>query len=380
MRRAPGSPHQKCQWAPLSSVASEQAVPSLDSSPATHHCEAMALVTRNIWKGTDMGSRLGVLIKQHDGWEMHYDHWAAQTIGADIALDGFEATMQRVRQMEPLGIDTPFEWNQGPLVEGALLIDQTNNTVVWVEESDGLYLPRIINALVERTWPGWTAVWSAEGKDGVLAAAGVDPDPLFTPFGYPGRTLENTPWFGPWDDFELPDAMSVLLDNGTLVSWRGDASIDDVADFGPDAIRSIALQALTRSRQGEPLLWDEQIRDENPESGVHVDYQTQTLRWWSLTTITRELKASFDSGPGGLSNPWVIITSSTNSFLAAKCDGGLMTLPKRVNSSGVSSQRACARTPYWRWQSACLRPAKRSRRMPLRFNSSPQEGPRREIS
>ncbi|MCT2990999.1 hypothetical protein, partial [Propionibacterium freudenreichii] len=142
----------------------------------------MALVTRNIWKGTDMGSRLGVLIKQHDGWEMHYDHWAAQTIGADIALDGFEATMQRVRQMEPLGIDTPFEWNQGPLVEGALLIDQTNNTVVWVEESDGLYLPRIINALVERTWPGWTAVWSAEGKDGVLAAAGVDPDPLFTPF------------------------------------------------------------------------------------------------------------------------------------------------------------------------------------------------------
>ena len=282
MRRAPGSPHQKCQWAPLSSVASEQAVPSLDSSPATHHCEAMALVTRNIWKGTDMGSRLGVLIKQHDGWEMHYDHWAAQTIGADIALDGFEATMQRVRQMEPLGIDTPFEWNQGPLVEGALLIDQTNNTVVWVEESDGLYLPRIINALVERTWPGWTAVWSAEGKDGVLAAAGVDPDPLFTPFGYPGRTLENTPWFGPWDDFELPDAMSVLPDNGTLVSWRGDASIDDVADFGPDAIRSIALQALTRSRQGEPLLWDEQIRDENPESGVHVDYQTQTLRWWSL--------------------------------------------------------------------------------------------------
>ena len=35
-----------------------------------------------------VGSRLGVLLKTDAGWETYYDHWAAQTIGRDIAIDG----------------------------------------------------------------------------------------------------------------------------------------------------------------------------------------------------------------------------------------------------------------------------------------------------
>ncbi len=44
-----------------------------------------------------MGSRLGVVIKEHIGWDIRYDHWGAQTIGLDIALDGVTATLERVR-------------------------------------------------------------------------------------------------------------------------------------------------------------------------------------------------------------------------------------------------------------------------------------------
>ena len=44
-----------------------------------------------------MGSRLGVLLKTYSGWEIYYDHWAAQTVGLDIAIDGMEATYERVR-------------------------------------------------------------------------------------------------------------------------------------------------------------------------------------------------------------------------------------------------------------------------------------------
>ena len=57
-----------------------------------------------------MGSRLGVIVQTESGSEIYYDHWAAQTIGGDIALDGFGATLHRVRQMEPMNVDTPHDW------------------------------------------------------------------------------------------------------------------------------------------------------------------------------------------------------------------------------------------------------------------------------
>ena len=53
---------------------------------------------------------MGVIVKNVSGWEIYYDHWAAQSIGVDIALDGFEATLRRVRRMTPMGVDTPQEW------------------------------------------------------------------------------------------------------------------------------------------------------------------------------------------------------------------------------------------------------------------------------
>lgn len=158
-----------------------------------------------------MGSRLGVIVQTESGSEIYYDHWAAQSIGGDIALDGFDATLHRVRQMEPMGVDTPHDWKGAVWIEGTLLIDLRSKTVVWAEESEGLYLPRLINALVERTWPGWTAIWSPEGTRGTLWAAGVDPASLFTSTAYGTQTMEGAPWFGPWDEFESADAYQQAL-------------------------------------------------------------------------------------------------------------------------------------------------------------------------
>ena len=166
-----------------------------------------------------MGSRLGVIVQTESGSEIYYDHWAAQAIGGGIALDGFDATLHRVRQMEPMGVDTPHDWKGAVWIEGTLLIDLRSKTVVWAEESEGLYLPRLINALVERTWPGWTAIWSPEGTRGTLWAAGVDPASLFTSTAYRTRTMEGDSWFGPWGEFNPVDAFSAVLEDGELLRW-----------------------------------------------------------------------------------------------------------------------------------------------------------------
>ena len=101
-----------------------------------------------------MGSRLGVLLKTYSGWEIYYNHSAAQTVGLDIAIDGMEATYERVRRMSPMGVDDPHAWKGATWIEGTLLIDETRKLVVWAEESEALYMPRLINYLVEHTWPG----------------------------------------------------------------------------------------------------------------------------------------------------------------------------------------------------------------------------------
>lgn len=126
-----------------------------------------------------MGSRLGAIIRSTSGWEIYYDHWAAQTIGLDVALDGADATIERVRRMQPMGVEHPQDWQGATWIEGTLLIDQTRRLVIWAEESQKQYAPRLINQLIEHTWPGWTAVWSPEGTRGVLRACGVDLDMIF---------------------------------------------------------------------------------------------------------------------------------------------------------------------------------------------------------
>ena len=87
-----------------------------------------------------MGSRLGVLLKTYSGWEIYYNHSAAQTVGLDIAIDGMEATYERVRCMSPMGVDDPHAWKGATWIEGTLLIDETRKLVVWAEESEALGL------------------------------------------------------------------------------------------------------------------------------------------------------------------------------------------------------------------------------------------------
>ncbi|WP_135453745.1 hypothetical protein [Mycobacterium sp. DL99] len=245
-----------------------------------------------------MGSRLGVIVLAESGPELYYDHWAAQTVGLDIALDGFEATLARVRSMTPMGVDTPAQWHGATWIEGSLLIDLIQRHVVWAEESSYLYLPRIVNHLIEKTWPGWSAVWSPEGVRGTLWLTGVDPATIFTENSYSQRTVEDLTWFVPWAEGGTCDALSVRLDSEQVIAWRGEGSLDFIAQLGPDLIRSVAVEALARSGAGEPVLWDSERCNEGPATGIHLDFTTKTARWWAICDDDRQIDAFDGLWPG----------------------------------------------------------------------------------
>ncbi len=229
-----------------------------------------------------MGSRLGVILKTNTGWELCYDHWAAQTIGADIAIDGCDNTIDRVWEMEPLGVGTPEQWTNAPFIEGSLLIDTTTKTVVWAEESDAVYLPRIINTLVEHTWPGWTCIWSAEGVRGVLRLAGVDPAPFFTNRNYSQQTLTEHSEFLPWNSSDHRGVFSVRLRSGEIVTWAGEEFLTTTAELGPDAIQEAATQVRDRATTDDHILYHQRKPTQLPVMGVHVDFVEKQVRWWSL--------------------------------------------------------------------------------------------------
>ena len=250
-----------------------------------------------------MGSRLGVLLKTYSGWEIYYNHSAAQTVGLDIAIDGMEATYERVRCMSPMGVDDPHAWKGATWIEGTLLIDETRKLVVWAEESEALYMPRLINYLVEHTWPGWTAAWSAEGTRGTLRAAGVDPATIFT-HRSDRLPCDRAPSLEPWDEWHGVDPITVRMADGTLVTWRAYGFLDDLTGCGPENFLALARKVASRLPD-ESDAWEQTTDDYVPTTGIFVDYQARSLRWWSLQDMDMHLE-DFDAlWPG-----WTLTSSS----------------------------------------------------------------------
>lgn len=236
-----------------------------------------------------MGSRAGITVIDADGTvELFYDHWAAQTLGQDAALAGFASTLDRVRSMEPMGEPSVQEWTSATWMEGSMLIDIPNRRLVWSEEGEALVLPRIVNYLIEQTWPGWTAVWAPEGVHGVIHLAGADPLPLFAGRSVVERgNLANYEWFAPGPDQFIGAPLSVRLDSGEVVLWRTDADLDGIACYGPDDIIAFAHRASDQGACGDGWGSDWALVDEDgirvwAERGVHVDVPTRTLTWWTL--------------------------------------------------------------------------------------------------
>ena len=233
-----------------------------------------------------MGSRAAVIIVNEDGSvEQFFDRSAAQTLAQDAALSGFDATLTRVRRMRRVNGESR-EW-AGPLCEGSILIDIPARRLVWAEEGEGLILPRIMNRLLERTWHGWSAIWSPEGIDGITHLAGGDPEPIDRSISSESAIpLANMLWFAPCLEQVGYAVLSARLEDGALVIWRSDACHNDLAQLDPKEVIRFARTAHRESRRGDGWgidWWLSESSSGFPEEGVHFDVPTRTLSWWSIS-------------------------------------------------------------------------------------------------
>lgn len=275
-----------------------------------------------------MSLGLCAMVRRDGRFESWFD--SARVFGTELVSGGHEGTLDWLRGMEPT------EWALqdfvGEDMPGGLFVDEDAHRLYWFDE-ETLYLPRLLNILIERSWPGWTAVWAPEGMDGILHAAGVTGmEGSHTFYGYPPCDLATK--FDPWGK-NYGDMCSCRTSDGRILAWQGDHYLSDVALAGPDGVARLAgkVRELTDSgahapiaenpsaRAAEPwwkrifhaqksvqphsndsaatsggardgasdsavdaaapgLLYDRQKHKEAASGGIHIDFPARQVRWW----------------------------------------------------------------------------------------------------
>lgn len=230
-----------------------------------------------------MGSRLGVIVKTIDGWDIRYDHWSAQTLGRDIALDGYEATLTRIRQMAPYGVDTPQEMKSAPWLEGTLFIDMITKRnrlgrrkrrllpSPAHQRPDRTDMARMDRNLVPRRHTRHiTRHRSRHGHH------------LHRSFVQRPRRLRRRIGYGPMDHIQRN--RRILLHNrkqqnnhlGKLHRPRKHSPTR------PNKMHTLVNKVIQGCNEGKPWQWNLQTHNKQPEKGIHIDYINKTIKWWSI--------------------------------------------------------------------------------------------------
>lgn len=229
-----------------------------------------------------MGSRLTVYLRDSRGWSSYGRYGGAYSVGYTIARNGYENTIKRIADCFQFEEAAEKPLSDISWAEAMLVIDLLNKNVFWYEEDAGLYLPRIINALIELTWPGWTAIWCAEGRLSVLQACGIDA--LQEPISF--DDFEEIYWekyldSGPWSKYCEDDSIAVTYKDGVTLCWH--QFLDSLLPaFSPNSFYQFAQHVRKGMEQGEPLEWSKQYNEDLPDTGIHIDYQKHQVCWWSL--------------------------------------------------------------------------------------------------
>lgn len=197
----------------------------------------------------------------------------------EVALPG-QPVRGGVDHEAPYGVDTPQEMKSAPWLESTLFIDMTTKRIVWAEESEGCYLPRLINALIELTWPGWTAIWSPEGTHGTLRATGADTDIIYTDHSFKDLgDFDAASDMAPWTISNETDAFSCTTENNKTITWGNYIDLENIALLGPNKMHTLVNKVIQGCNEGKPWQWNLQTHNKQPEKGIHIDYINKTIKW-----------------------------------------------------------------------------------------------------
>ena len=103
-----------------------------------------------------------------------------------------------------------------------------------------------------------------------MRAAGIDADTFLSDYMPSRRDFESALYMGPWDDFDIPDAFSWRMEDGRIITWRGDPDLECIGCLGPEQVHRLAEEVIRGCDGGKPWCWKRQSHDEPPDLGEYV--------------------------------------------------------------------------------------------------------------
>jgi hypothetical protein len=223
-----------------------------------------------------VGSRANYVVVDDWGWRLYYSHWGAQSVDVQLAAGPGYARQFITSQQER---DRESGWLDDVWCEGGAAVDFARCRLTFFGGSEFLHelnYRRAYFALLEQTWPGWSARWAYDGLADVAACVGVDattiripPDP---------STLDTSPTLVPATDEDTDTGYWALLtartDEDMIVGWQITSLCVDrpVVWIGPGLLDLLPDPTVTGPADlaGQPPRW-----------GVHVDHPARQVSWWA---------------------------------------------------------------------------------------------------
>jgi hypothetical protein len=219
-----------------------------------------------------MGSRANYVIVDEHGWRLHYSHWGAARIHAQLAAGPAYAR----RFIEEQQRCEPNDWLDDLWGEGGVLMDTVARRLLFFGGGDELHrlgFRRAYFALLGQTWPGWTVGWAYKGIGEI--ASGVDVVLVGDPLAF---TADATLLAEAAPD-EIAEGYWTLL---TVRSGSDEVRAWPVTPYGP----------VHLVWGGEPLLnvlpdpgrARESFDGPPPAFGLHLDLPGRRLGWWTASS------------------------------------------------------------------------------------------------
>ncbi|MDN5932990.1 MAG: hypothetical protein L0I24_18315 [Pseudonocardia sp.] len=161
-----------------------------------------------------MGHRANLVLVERGTATVYYDHWAARDLSDHLVL-GPDYTERWVRQQDPVGEHPNGGWLDEIWASGGLSVDLDRRRLVWFD-LPALNEPgrrQVIDAMLDRTWPGWTVRYAERGIGDVAEAAGVPRGRV----GDPGPQVRPTPRVDAVESCGMPAAITEFLAEFTRV-------------------------------------------------------------------------------------------------------------------------------------------------------------------
>ncbi|GAA2688960.1 hypothetical protein GCM10010400_62260 [Streptomyces aculeolatus] len=233
-----------------------------------------------------MGARANYVLVRDGDWRLHYSHWGASGIDAQL-LDGPRSASRFIAAQREVPRD---DWLDERWCEGAALADHDARELLFFTWHLEDYVHRrALFAVLARTWPGWRVRWAYGGLEDFAAYVGVDAalvrSDRATAEPEPPETSELAP-IEPGSE-EIALAVTVADGGGDGGSGGGVRAyavfaddLEDLLDRGPELAGQLSPAALT---DRIPTI---------PEGGVHLDTVHRRVCGWTLQHVAGAARAT----------------------------------------------------------------------------------------